>query len=315
MSLNSHWGFGDILLLSSNDRICSFNWIRGSKHCFLTSFSNFYRYFLFLVFLRHRYLLVSLHLSWLRGTPISCPFFIPFVLRILRCTCTPMFLAHITGFLEVRRSWEPGTRVSTGILSPFCLFFRRFLVRASFGRSRIIPFLSSKSSNWHFHTWHKPPLSQCSRAQDWNLQGISNLVNKVDCCLSEDSCRMTSQVLFTPDLIPAGSLHFIPFDSADLPCYEILCSGFLNGPLPYGTLLEVSPEERRTSIGCSTRLPRSALGVMRVSQGWLLNIPFLAVILFFWDPEASAPDDKLERSLLEEMLEVLFAWLLQKRDK
>jgi hypothetical protein len=38
------------LLLSSNNRICSFIWIRGSKHCFLTSFSNLYRYFLFLVF-------------------------------------------------------------------------------------------------------------------------------------------------------------------------------------------------------------------------------------------------------------------------
>jgi hypothetical protein len=141
MSLNSHWRFGDILLLSSNNRICSFNWIRGSKYCFLTSFSNFYCYFLFLVFLRHRYLLVSLHLSLLRGTPISYPVFIPFVLWILHCTCAPMFLAHITRFLEVRRSWESGTRVSTGILSPFCLFFWRFLVQTSVGRSSIIPFL------------------------------------------------------------------------------------------------------------------------------------------------------------------------------
>jgi hypothetical protein len=37
----------------------------------------------------------------------------------------------------------------------------------------------------------------------------------------------------------------------------------------------------------------------------LLNIPILAVILFFWDPEASAPDDESEWSLLVEMLEVL----------
>ncbi len=37
----------------------------------------------------------------------------------------------------------------------------------------------------------------------------------------------------------------------------------------------------------------------------MLNVPFLAVILFFWDPEASPPDDKSERSLLVEMLEVL----------
>ncbi len=78
---------------------------------------------------------------------------------------------------------------------------------------------------------------------------------------------MTSQALFAPDRIPAGSLQFVPFDSANLPCYKILCSGFLNGPLPYGMLLEVSPEERHTSIGCSTQLHRSATGVTRVSRG------------------------------------------------
>jgi hypothetical protein len=110
------------LLLSSNFRILSFIWIRGSKHSFLTSFSNFYGYFLFLVFLRRHYLLASSHLSWLHGTPISFPVFIPFVLLIPRHTCAPMFLAHLTRFLKVRRSWEPGTSVSTGILSPFRLF-------------------------------------------------------------------------------------------------------------------------------------------------------------------------------------------------
>jgi hypothetical protein len=122
MSLNLCWQFGDILLLSSNDRICSFNWTRGSKHCFLTSISNLYCYFLSLVFMQHCYLLVSLHLSWLRGTPISYPVFIPFVLRLPRRTCAPIFLAHFTRFLEVRLLWEPGTRVSTSILSLFRLF-------------------------------------------------------------------------------------------------------------------------------------------------------------------------------------------------
>ncbi len=151
--LNSRWQSDDLLLLnsrgdsaaslllSSNNRICSFNWIRGSKHCILTNFSNFYRYFLFLEFLQHRYLLVSLHPSWLCGTPISHPVLIPCVLQIPRCTCTPMFLAHMTRFLKVRRSWEPGTRISTGILSPFRLSFRRFLMQMSVGRLQIIPFL------------------------------------------------------------------------------------------------------------------------------------------------------------------------------
>ncbi len=81
--------------------------------------------------------------------------------------------------------------------------------------------------------------------------------------------------------------------------------GSSTDPLPYGTLLEVSPEECHTSIGCSTKLHRSAMGVTCVSRGWLLHVPFLAVILFFWDPEASAPDDESERSLPVETLEVL----------
>jgi hypothetical protein len=54
---------------------------------------------------------------------------------------------------------------------------------------------------------------------------------------------------------------------------------------------------------------------MCVSQGWLLNVPFLAVSLFFWVPEALSHDDESERSLLAEMLEVLFAGLLDKRNK
>ncbi len=179
MSLNSRWQFGDILLLSSNNRICSFNWIRGSKHCFLTSFSNINCYILFLVFLRNCYLLVSSGLSRLRGNPISHPVFsIPLVLRIPRRTCAPIFLAHMTCFLEARRSWEPGTRVSTCFLSPFCLSPKvshanvRWAIANHTFSSHIIPL------NWHFLAGHKPPLSQRRTARARNPQGISKLVNQ-----------------------------------------------------------------------------------------------------------------------------------------
>jgi hypothetical protein len=37
--------------------------------------------------------------------------------------------------------------------------------------------------------------------------------------------------------------------------------------------------------------------------------------LFFWVPEASAPDEESEHSLLVETLEELFAGLLKKRDR
>ncbi len=246
MSLNSRWQFGNILLLSSNDRICSFNWTRGSKNCFLTIFSNLYRYFYFLVFSQNCYLLVSLHLSWLHGTPISHPIYIPFVLWITRRTCAPIFLVHITPFLEVRCSWEPDTRVSTGILSPFRLLPKVSRANARLGDCESYLFFSSKSSNWHFLPWHKPPQSQRSTARERDPKGISKLVNKVDFCLSDNSCWTTFQAFFALDRIPDGSLHFGPFNSADLPHYKILHSGFLNVPLPFGMLLEVSPN------GCHT---------------------------------------------------------------
>ncbi len=116
------WKFGNILLLSSNDRVTSFYWIRGSKQCFLTSFSHLNHYFLFLVSLHNCYLLVYLRLSWLHGYPISHSVFsYLWYSKVLNCTCTPIFLAHITRFLEARRSREPGIRFSTGFLSPFRL--------------------------------------------------------------------------------------------------------------------------------------------------------------------------------------------------
>ncbi len=178
MSLNPCWQFGDILLLSSNKRICSFNWIRGSKHCFLTSFSNLYRYFPCLVFSRNHYLLVSSRLSWLHRNPISHPVFSYLCLQVPHRTCAPIFLAHMTHFLEARRSWEPGTRICTGILSPFRLLPKvshanvHWAIASHTFSSHII------SSNWHFLAWHKPLLSQHSTAWERNPQGISKLMNQ-----------------------------------------------------------------------------------------------------------------------------------------
>jgi hypothetical protein len=62
------------LSLSSDNRVSSFYWTRGSKPCFLTGFSYFSHYFLLLEFLHSHYLLV-LCLSWLHGNSISLPVF------------------------------------------------------------------------------------------------------------------------------------------------------------------------------------------------------------------------------------------------
>ncbi len=177
MLLNACWHFSDILLLSRNNRINSFYWIRGSKYCFLISFSYLNRYFLFLVFLHNCYLLVSLGLSWLHRNPIPRPVFTPFILRVPRRTRAPIFLAHMMRFLEARCSWEPGTRISTGFLSPFCLLPKVSHANLHWAIAYHTFFSHIKSLNWHFLAWHQPPLSQCSTAQARNPQGSSKRVN------------------------------------------------------------------------------------------------------------------------------------------
>jgi hypothetical protein len=137
MLLNSCWRFGNILSLSSNDRICSFNWIRGSKHCFLTSSSNLNHYILFLVFLRNRYLLVSLRLSWLRGNPISLPNFSYFCYSKYHVLHAPPYFWHT--WCVFSKQDALGNLVQE--FFPRSAFCRRFLMRMSVGQLQIIPFL------------------------------------------------------------------------------------------------------------------------------------------------------------------------------
>ncbi len=93
--LNICWRFSIILLLNSNNRVSSFSWTRESKLCFLTRFSYFSRYFLILVFLWNRYLLISSRLSRLHGNPISPPGFLYlWHFKVVRRTCAPIFLAQ-----------------------------------------------------------------------------------------------------------------------------------------------------------------------------------------------------------------------------
>ncbi len=61
-------------------------------------------------------------------------------------------------------------------------------------------------------------------------------------CLTTASGRFPS-TLCTWSLL-VGSLRFAQCNSAGLPCYKILCSGFLNVPLPIGMGLKDSPKGR-----------------------------------------------------------------------
>ncbi len=177
MSLNSHWQFGNILLLSSDNRICSFNWIRGGKHCFLTTFSNLNCYFLFLVFSRNCYLLVSSRFSQLRKNPISHPIFLYLWYSEYHVLHALPYFWHV--WCVFLKQGARGNLVQKLVLVYRSAFCQRFLMRTFVGSSRIIPFLLMQNSlNWHFLAWHKPPLSQCSTAQARNPLGISKVMNQ-----------------------------------------------------------------------------------------------------------------------------------------
>ncbi len=73
---------------------------------------------------------------------------------------------------------EPGTRISTGFLSPFRLSLKVSHANVHWAIANHTFSSHILSSNWHFLAWHKPPLSQHSTAWARNPQGISKLVNQ-----------------------------------------------------------------------------------------------------------------------------------------
>ncbi len=64
-----------------------------------------------------------------------------------------------------------------------------------------------------------------------------------------------------------ASLRFAQGNSVGLPFFEILRSGILNVPLPYGMHLKVSPRGRHIFEQLHPQQHRSAMDVMRDSWG------------------------------------------------
>ncbi len=144
--------------INRNYRGSSFYKTRGSKLCFLTCFSYFSCYFHILVFLWNRYILISsCPFFWLHGNTISCP---------VSCTigtpsyyvvhAPPYFWHRMHWFLEARCSWEPGSRLTTGIIFPFLPFAEGLRCKRPLGKQKSYFSYSQKSSHWHFLAWHKP---------------------------------------------------------------------------------------------------------------------------------------------------------------
>ncbi len=147
------------------------------------------------------------------------------------------------GFLKVRRSWEPGSSLTTGECSLFCRLRKVSAMNVRWTEQDSYLSFSQKSSSWHFLALAKLR----STAGVWNHQGISKLVNRVDCCLSYDSfLALRSKAIvwaflatnaLQRDLQRTHALYGIchlsddsflalrSSDSADIPCYECFAAG------------------------------------------------------------------------------------------
>ncbi len=186
-------------------------------------------------------------------------------------------------------------------------------MQTSIGSSQIIPFLLAQNSlNWHFLAWHEPSLSQCSTAQARNLEGISQVVNQGWLLLV---WRQLSGWLHK------CSLHLIAFLLVPCTLFYAVVQTFLAtksftagssmDPCHLACVLKSVPRDVISLIGCSTQLPISAVGVTCVSQGWLLNIPFLRSSWSSGFLRRFAHDNASEQSLLAETLEGTLCWTPQ----
>ncbi len=136
-------------------------------------------------------------------------------------THAPAYFWHRTrGFLEARCSWESGSRLTTGFLSPFRLSPKFSLVNIHWAITNHT-FLTHKNPQADTFLHDISPAKLRSTARVRHPKEISKLMNKVDCW------------------VPCV---FSQSDSAGLPHYKILRSGILSVPLPYGMHLKVSPK-------------------------------------------------------------------------
>ncbi len=118
---------------------------------------------LLLIFLQNCYLLIS-----------SCQYIVH---------APPCFWNRTRGFLEARCSWEPGSSITTVEFFLFRVLWKVSAVNVRWTEHDSYLSSSQKSSSRHFLALAKLR----STARVWNHQGISKLVNRVDCCLSHDS--------------------------------------------------------------------------------------------------------------------------------
>jgi hypothetical protein len=221
--------------------------------------------------LRNRYLLISLRLSRLHGNQISCP-----VSRTIGTPSKyivhvpPCFWSRTRRFLKSRCSWEPGSSLTTGELSLFCL-----LPKVSAVNVRLTEHDSyfSYSQNPQTDTFlHELGFAKLrSAAWVWNHQGISKLVNRLTV-----ACQMTASSRFAQsNSVGPPRCKCFALGSSTYPCHKACVSKsvtkdvtFLSDYVPNST---EAPWMRRAIVGADHSASLSCNCEVQVHQLVLLR--------------------------------------------
>ncbi len=195
-----------------------------------------------------------MRLSWLHRNPISRPVSCTFgTLSWYVVHAPPYFWHRMCGFLKGRRLWEHGSRLTTGNLSPF----------------RLLPKVSDANVCWananHTFLTHKNPQTDTfsrdisptklrSTARVRNPQGISKLVNKVDCWVPCALLKAIVRAFLATKSFAVGSSTY--------PCHMACVSKSVSRDII--SLSDCRPQRHRSTVD-----------VMHDSWGLITQRPFL----------------------------------------
>ncbi len=101
---------------------------------------------------------------------------------------------------------------------------------------------------------------------------------------TRESRLIVACLLTASGQLPKRSLHLFAFQLVPSTLFNSIVQTFLatksfaagssTDPCHLACISKSVPRDVISLIGCSTQLHKSTVGVTRVSQGWLLNIPF-----------------------------------------
>ncbi len=164
----------------------------------------------------------------------------------------PCFWHRTRGFLEARLSWEPGSRLTTGEFSPFHLLPKVTGANICWTNANHT-FLTQKNPQTDTFSYDISPAKLCSTPRVWNPQGISKLMNKVDCQVPRALLKALVRAFLATESFAAGSSMY--------PCHMACDSKSV-------------PRDVISLSNCHPQWLRSAVDVMWDSQGQLLSVPF-----------------------------------------